>query len=470
MRELETDYLVVGAGAAGMGFVDALIAKSDAEVLIVDRRHRPGGHWNDAYPFVRLHSPSATYGVSSTPLGEDRIDETGPNAGCYELATAAQVCDYFDRVLAERMLPSGQVRFAGMCDYRGASADGHHLTSLVTGAETVVKVRRKLVDATYAEASVPSRHIPGFEVDSGARVIPPNDLVELSEPTTGFTVLGAGKTAMDACTWLLEAGVDPDAIRWIRGSEPWGINRAYVQPLDLVGSSFLRLQARWAEAAAHCLDGPDMARHLEAENMFVRIDPTVEPEAFRGPILSISEIESLRQIENVVRLGRVRRIGTDQVTLERGSIPTDPGQVYVDCTAAAIPEVTPRPIFEPERITMQLTTIGYLPSSAATLGTVEALRDDVDDQNRLCPPVVFTGRIEDLPQATHSHITGQVARSTEPDIATWNDRTRVNPARGAADRMDDPTVVDAFAAIADNIFPAIENLERLSGATPRSTV
>lgn len=44
MPVTETDYLVVGAGASGMAFVDALIAASEAEVVMVDRRHRPGGH------------------------------------------------------------------------------------------------------------------------------------------------------------------------------------------------------------------------------------------------------------------------------------------------------------------------------------------------------------------------------------------------------------------------------------------
>ena len=64
MHELETDYLVVGAGASGMAFVDSLLTNSDAEVVLVDRRHRAGGHWLDAYPFVRLHQPSAYYGVN----------------------------------------------------------------------------------------------------------------------------------------------------------------------------------------------------------------------------------------------------------------------------------------------------------------------------------------------------------------------------------------------------------------------
>src|SRR5438132_4291035 len=119
MREIETDYLVIGAGATGMSFVDSLIAASDAEVVIVDRRHRPGGHWNDAYPFVRIHQASANYGVNSRVLGTESIDATGPNKGFYDRATGVEICDYFHKVLDEHLLPSGKVRFFGMCDYVG---------------------------------------------------------------------------------------------------------------------------------------------------------------------------------------------------------------------------------------------------------------------------------------------------------------------------------------------------------------
>src|SRR5690348_8773189 len=135
MREIETDYLVVGAGASGMAFTDALLARSDARVVMVDRRHRPGGHWLDAYPFVWLHQPSANYGVASRRLGEDRIDEAGINAGFYERAAAPEICDYFLRVLEGDFATSGRVQFLGMCDYRGEDQGGHHVTSLLTGAD-----------------------------------------------------------------------------------------------------------------------------------------------------------------------------------------------------------------------------------------------------------------------------------------------------------------------------------------------
>jgi glycine/D-amino acid oxidase-like deaminating enzyme len=40
---LETDYLAVGTGAAGMAFTAALLSHSDATVTLVDRRHAPDG-------------------------------------------------------------------------------------------------------------------------------------------------------------------------------------------------------------------------------------------------------------------------------------------------------------------------------------------------------------------------------------------------------------------------------------------
>ena len=146
MREVETDYLVVGAGALGMAFADTLAAHTDAEVVLVDRRHRPGGHWLDAYPFVSLHQPSAYYGVESRSLGNDRIDEHGPNAGFYERASAAEICDYYSRVLEESLLPTGRVQFFGLSEYRGNGNDGngHLVLSLLDGSETVVKPRCKI--------------------------------------------------------------------------------------------------------------------------------------------------------------------------------------------------------------------------------------------------------------------------------------------------------------------------------------
>ena len=158
MAVIETDYLIVGAGAAGMAFADALIADAGVDIVMVEQRHCPGGHWNDAYPFVRIHQASANYGVNSRMLGTDTIDQTGPNAGFYERATAMEICDYFQRVLDEVLLPSGRVRFFGMCDYVGNWTNEHAFNSRLTATHTTVRVRRKIVDHTRPDIRGRSVH------------------------------------------------------------------------------------------------------------------------------------------------------------------------------------------------------------------------------------------------------------------------------------------------------------------------
>ena len=120
-------------------------------MIIVDRHHAPGGHWNDAYPFVRLHQPAAFYGVGSRPLGSDRIDEVGFNKGYCELPTGAEVLSHYASLMQERFLPSGRVRYFPMCDYLG---DGR-FRSLLSDEVHEVTVSKKLVDATWIKTEVP---------------------------------------------------------------------------------------------------------------------------------------------------------------------------------------------------------------------------------------------------------------------------------------------------------------------------
>ncbi len=465
MGEIETDYLVVGAGASAMAFVDALLSHSEAQVVLVDRRHRAGGHWLDAYPFVRLHQPSAVYGVASRRLGEDRIDGAGPNAGFYERATSNEICDYFARVL-DQFLASGRVRFLAMHDYQGEDADGHHAVSLLTGAGTTIRAR-KLVDATYIASEVPSRHAPPYAIELGVRLVAPNDLVDVDEPPGGFTVIGAGKTAMDTCNWLLDAGVDPDHIQWIRPRDPWLFDRRVFQPLQLVGS-YMEMQARWVEAAAEAQDGADFARRLEASGVFLRIDPEVEPDIYRGPIISVRELQAVQTVERVVRKGKVRNIAVHHISLEDGEVPNQPDCLHVDCTAAGLRSAPARPVFFGDRITLQYVTIAGACWSAATVGAVEALREDDAEKNRLCPPIEFTGNASDLLRIAQVGMMGLLARSAETDLAAWDASCRLNPAQAAREQLNDPRVASAFASIVSNVGPALRNLAR-RGAEPTAT-
>ena len=109
---------------------------------------------------------------------------------------------------------------------------------------------------------------------------------------------------------------------------------------------------------------------------------------------------------------------------------------------------SPRSVFETYCITPQYVTIGVAPWSAATIAAVEASGQDETRKNELCPPVAFTGETSSLLPIARAGIAGLVARSAEPELAAWTERCRLNPARGAAEHLDDPKVQEAFTSLA----------------------
>lgn len=460
MDPINADYLVIGAGATGMAFTDALIADSDATVVLADRRHAPGGHWIDAYPFVRLHQPSAFYGVNSLPLGHDRIDESGLNAGFYEQASGPEICDYFRRTL-DHLLASGQVTWRGSHEYVGTDSNGHRLSSRVTGQETVVRVR-KVVDATYLNTEVPARHEPDFDVDPGARIVTPNELVERADLADRFTILGAGKTAMDVCSWLLCQSVAPEDIRWVRPRDAWTLDRTFTQPLDLV-AGMVRGLADAYEAAAGASDLEDLYARAEACGQIHRLDPAVAPDMFHGATLSPAEREQLRRITQVIRKGRVRRVGVGALVLDEGTVATTRGELHVDCTAHGLGWAPPRPIFEGDRIIPQPTRIGMLPFSAALIGFLETSERDDEEKNRLTRPNPDprTRNRLDWAWSTFIGAANEAAWGPEEDIQAWLQRSRVNIARAVRDHLDDERMQVALAGVVTHMSGAIANLGRL---------
>jgi len=462
MTEFETDYLVVGAGASGLAFVDELVAHGESDVLMVDRRHRPGGHWRDAYPFVRLHQSSANYGVNSRPLGGTRIDTRGVNAGYYERAGVAEICAYYEQVLDD-LLASGQVRFRGGADYVGDWSNRHEIVSRLTGERSTVTVRRRLVDTTYLDVRVPATHTPSFTVDPDARLIPVGALVDIAEPPGGFTVLGGGKTAMDACSWLLRHGVDPDRIRWVRPRESWIFDLASVQPLDLLPQT-MQGMASWVESLAAAESVPDLFARLEGDGQLLRLDPDVPPTMFRGPILPRPEIEALQDIQRVVRHGRLRHLGARRLVFDGLEEPTDDAEVHVDCTAPGFRWAAPIPIFEPGRITLQSLIGGYTTQYAALVGYVEATRHDDVERNRLCQPVAQLTEPLDWVAMMRGFLRTAAVHAGEPDLVAWADRSRLSFSCGMSGQLDNPALLDALNRWTEAAEPALKNADTFLAA------
>ena len=444
MRSVETDYLVVGAGAMGMAFTDALIDHADVHVTLVDRRHAAGGHWLDAYPFVRLHQASLFYGVASTVLGSGAVQPGGPEVGLQERACQSEIEAYFDDILHRRFLGSGRVTFLGESEYH-AEGSSHFVTSRVSRDTVQVHVRRRVVDATYLSPTIPATTPPPFNVADDGHVVAINELARLTAAPSSYVIVGSGKTATDGIVWLLVNGVPPDRIVWVRPRDPWMLNRAVVQPDPVVG---LGLAADTMEAAASAESLDDLFLRLEAAGVMLRIDRDVIPRMAKTPTLATWELNLLRTIKNVVRLGHIRHVTRREIVLDEGSVSIGPGSLVVHCAASGLQYPPLVPIWGPDRIRLQTIRAGFPCFGAALAGYVEATRGDDRERNRLCPPNV----LPDTPASwARMQVRGTIAARTygaEPDIAAWANSCALNPARIEPAQRNDPVVLAAAARLA----------------------
>ena len=458
--DIETDYLVVGAGASGLAFADTLLAEADVDVVIVDRRSHPGGHWRDAYPFIQLHAASAYYGVNSMHLGQDRLIESGRNAGFYEQAGGDEIRAYFERVVEERLTPTGRARFLAQHEHLGGEGDEHQVRDLRNGEVHTVRVRRSLVDARYLEGSIPATHQPSFTVAPEASFIPVNDLPVAADGHRRFTVIGGGKTSADACLWLLDKGVSPEQIRWVRPRDAWFIDRASLQPLDQVAALIEGISYD-AEAAAEATDLQDLMDRLEDKGRHMRLDPRVSPTMFRGTMLSRRELADLREIEDVVRLGRLRAIETDRLVLDDGELPTSADVLHVDCSAHGIRTAETVPAFATGRIVIQQVRQASPTFNAALTAFVEAHRDDDEEKNRLCPPHPYTSRIQDWGPLMRRTWATELVWLKEPDVASWIAASRLSILQALPEHSHEPRAQEALTRYLTNVGPATERLATL---------
>jgi len=422
---IETDYLVVGAGATGMIFVDEMLTHSDARFVILDRRFRSGGHWNDAYPFVRLHQPSAFYGAGSRALGSRRIETDGPNTGLFQQATGSEITAYFEQLMQDRFLPSGRVRFLPLHDYRGDWNHSHQAVSLATGKATDIRVTKKLVDTTFYRISTPLTHKRPFEAEPGVGVIPPSQLPQSLAPQHHYVVVGGGKTSMDVVIWLLEQSVGPDSMTWIVPRDSWLINRETIQPGDAGMVRMIEGLANSLEAAADATNLEDIYARLERSGEMLRLDPAVQPGMFHQATISRGELGMLRRARNVIRKRRVRRIERNRIVFEDGAIPAPRGALYVDCTARAINYRPTKPVFDGPRITLEFVRDGRISFSAAAIGFAEATFDDEQRKNTLCAPIPYEEHLIAWPKAVLAELRNGEAWAKDPAMRGWAQKHRL---------------------------------------------
>lgn len=462
MKKLETEYLIIGSGLVGMAFADTLLTETDANIIIVDRYANPGGHWNMAYPFVTLHQPSAYFGVSSKELSRGNIDTIGLNKGMNDLATGSELLAYFDEVMRQRFLVSGRVRYFPMCEYKGEGV----FISKLTGKEFSVSYD-KLVDATFMTISVPSTHTPNFSVDPKVNFMPLNNLPLVTKKPSGYVVIGGGKTGIDACLWLLGGDVDPDVITWIRPRDSWLLDRKNTQPTESFFNSSVGSLAAQYESISSATSIEDMFIRLEKSGYLLRLDRDIRPTMFHAATISKDEIIELRRIKNVVRMGHVKEIKIDSVSLSEGEIKTGEDYIYVDCSASlerSFGNKKSVPVFCDDCITPQMIR-AYQPAfSASMVAYVEANYSREADKNRLCSIVPPPNYDVDFIPMTLAMMLNQFSWSQDKKLRQWIRNNRLDGFSKLISNVDkdDYEKIQILSRIQSNAVPAITKLQQFN--------
>ena len=279
--------------------------------------------------------------------------------------------------------------------------------------------RKKTVDVTLADTRVPSTHPPSFSIAPDVRCVPPNALVQLKEPCAGFVIVGAGKTSIDTVIWLLEQGIDPQKITWIRPRDQWLMNRKGFQiGHDFFADTYGSLASE-LESGRDATSIDDLFARLETAGVLTRIDPSVKPTMYRCAIVSDAELAQLRRVTNVVRKGHVKAIEADRIILDQGDILTSVEHLHVHCSAVGIPRLPEQPIFQGDRIKVQYVRTCNPTFSGAFVAHVEATLSSDEQKNALCRPVQISDTPIDWLKMILANYQNRAAWQNTPDILKW---------------------------------------------------
>ena len=219
-----------------------------------------------------------------------------------------------------------------------------------------------------------------------------------------------------------------------------------------------------AEAGAKATDVEDLFARLEDSGRMLRVEPAAPATMYRGTMLSMPELDALGRIEDVARLGRVRRIEADRIVLERGEAATDRDVLHIDCTALGLRNAPATPIFQPDRIVLQQVRHNSPTFNSALLGFVEAYRDDDAEKNRICPPNPYPSGANGWPGMMRRTFVTEQLWMSESDIAEWLAESRLDLLRGLPDHAGEPSTQAALERFVTHVGDAVERLGELSAS------
>ncbi len=400
----ETDYLIIGAGAMGLAFADEIFEKTKMSITLVDRREKAGGHWVNAYPFVRLHQPAAFYGVNSLVLGN----------GSTDLSSKSEILVYYEKVIS-KFRNSGRVQFLSQHNYLG---DGRLVDLLDPDRITTFTVHKRIVDASYMNVKVPSTHKPKYEVGEDVTLIPINELVDHHDKWENHYVIGNGKTGMDAVLYLLDKGVKENKIHWICPNQAWLFSRQ-----DLQVGKVANIVLKQVDILRTAANVDDFFLAIEDHAGIIRLDKNRLPKKWRCGTVSPDELENLKRIKNIISKGRVVKITRNTIELEQGTIPFNVNSLFIDCSANALSREKKVPIFSEGKLTLQPVLFCQQVFSAATIARME-LKNISDKKRNQLVPIPHPEFKEDWPSTLALSVENLIFLHQQFPI--WMFRSRLN--------------------------------------------
>ena len=118
--------------------------------------------------------------------------EDGPEAGLDKRASAPEVRAYYDRVLDERLLPSGNVAF-----YPTASTSAKDGSSRASPGGTTTCAARGASSTPEPLPIHTGDYVSAVRRGGGEHAIAVNDLATLGAGPSEYVIVGSGKTATD---------------------------------------------------------------------------------------------------------------------------------------------------------------------------------------------------------------------------------------------------------------------------------
>jgi hypothetical protein len=286
-------------------------------------------------------------------------------------------------------------------------------------------VRCRVVDGTYMRVTVPAMRRAPYEVADGADCVPPNDLPRRG-PHQRYVVVGAGKTGIDTCLWLLGHGVGPDRLTWIMPRDSWLLDRETMQPGSLFADKLKASFTAQLRAINDAVSAQDLLARLEDAGVLLRIDPAIRPAMYRCATVSRLELEQLRRITDVVRMGHLLAIEADRMVLDGGTRAVSGDELFIDCTADGAEKRPATPIFETGRITLQSVRGCQQIFSAALTAHVEAAYRDDAVKNRLCVPLPHPDTDLDWLRLAQADYSNQLRWFDDPELMSWLSAARLD--------------------------------------------